>query len=777
MEEHSVTNKMKRDWRDAQHSMEHGQLSKEERSQVVAEASQHAEENEIVVFVLPILTEDEMRHVLETLLARQLWSALGTMLERNISDTLNTQIFTEVLAFCDEIPFSLHILPKCNSGQIDSFMTHLITTGRWEDVRRLLGFLDNEKHAWTTGVKQVNSSLVELVECLVASHLRSGIRKKRPMGKVLHAIGLQNPDPITVLVEADRGAVVTTLLATSAIIWLRKSDTNKKINVAILSNAFQVENRELLYEIMLPSCDNGHLNLCMSHLVTKGLWKCVRRLLLAVPDMKWTVGEKQVDRATLEMVVCLMENDLLGEDGKQRLVEGVRKYTGEQDEDSNKALIKADHNIVMKALLALLLNPDRDKLSDNIGDTVNTTILAGALNSNGGRLFSEHILPVCSKGQLDMFMDHLVSKGLSKCVRKLLEVVGDAKLTWAVGEKQADSELLELMAYLMDTDLVREENKQQLMEEVRHYSGKQDPNPIKVLIGAGFNSVVTALLASLILPRVGKPSDSNVSDAVNTEILTMALTLHRGRLFSEHILPYCSKGQVDLFMTHLLTKGLWESVRKLLEIAGDEKRTWTVGETQVDQLLLELVERLMGRILFSEAEKLQVVEAVRCYTGEQNPDPIKVLTGAGLSAVMTALFLPRLQSGSIASVRENESIFTKVLSICDRRMLSNQTVKFTPHAWSEIGKLFGIYIDKAVEIEILANVMCLCDMHVFSEYMLPNLKGNRLDLLMTRFITTDPPIPGTASKLLEFVGHENKSTWIIRKSKVNSTLLGLVART
>ena len=87
MEEHSVTNKMKRDWRDAQHQMEHGQLSKEERSQVVAEASQHAEENDLVVFVLPILTEDEMRHVLETLLARRLWSALGAQRQRHVEYT------------------------------------------------------------------------------------------------------------------------------------------------------------------------------------------------------------------------------------------------------------------------------------------------------------------------------------------------------------------------------------------------------------------------------------------------------------------------------------------------------------------------------------------------------------------------------------------------------------------------------------------------------------------------------------------------------------------
>ena len=205
---------------------------------------------------------------------------------------LNTQILTEVLAICDKITFSQHILPKCNSGQIDSFMTHLITTGRWEDVRRLLGFSGNEKRAWTTGEKQVNSSLVELVECLVARKFLSGIYKERPMEEVSRAIGLQNPDSITVLFEADRRAVVTTLLTTSAIFWLRESRT-KEINVAVLSNAFEEENRVLLYEIMLPSCDNGHLNLCMSHLVTKGLWKCVRRLLLVVPDMKWTVGESK----------------------------------------------------------------------------------------------------------------------------------------------------------------------------------------------------------------------------------------------------------------------------------------------------------------------------------------------------------------------------------------------------------------------------------------------------------------------------------------------------
>ena len=72
--------------------MESGQLSEEQRSQAVEAASHCAGEHDLAAFIVPVLTEGELLRVLKTLFNLCLWSAVGKVLDRNISGSLNIHI-------------------------------------------------------------------------------------------------------------------------------------------------------------------------------------------------------------------------------------------------------------------------------------------------------------------------------------------------------------------------------------------------------------------------------------------------------------------------------------------------------------------------------------------------------------------------------------------------------------------------------------------------------------------------------------------------------------
>ena len=147
-------------WKEVGYFIQHGPLTEEERTQVVEGACYRAEEQDLIDFILPVLTEEDLLHVLPTLLRRCLWSAIARVLDRNVSDSLNVLILSECIGVCSGEVLYQHIIPSCARGQVDRVMSQLVDTEQWTSVQLLLDAAGDGVHTWSVGDTQVDSHLL-----------------------------------------------------------------------------------------------------------------------------------------------------------------------------------------------------------------------------------------------------------------------------------------------------------------------------------------------------------------------------------------------------------------------------------------------------------------------------------------------------------------------------------------------------------------------------------------------------------------------------------------
>ena len=203
-------------------------------------------------------------------------------------------------------------------------------------------------------------------------------------------------------------------------------------------------------------------------------------------------------------------------------------------------------------------------------------------------MFSEHILPKCKSGQLDLFLTHLVSKGQWQSTRRLLNIVGDGKPLWTIGKTKAlvDSKVIRLVAeregWSMDalSDL-SDSQREHLFDFACECAGDGDIRRCILpqcadsqLDEALFTFVKRGLwrVVSCVLDRVVSPARHRWS-------VVEACQQARAWDIEWLILPHCDEDLLGTALKILVLRGLWKTVGKVLEKGvSQEEHRWATSE-------------------------------------------------------------------------------------------------------------------------------------------------------------------------------------------------------
>ena len=177
--------------------LQRNDYSDEERARAVEEVVRHASV-EAVAEVLPGCADHQLDSVLTRLVTREVWHAVGKVLERSVSESLRRLAVEEARQKADDVDLVRRILPHCLDDQLDSVLTHCVTRGLWHAVgqalersvsetRRRWAVEEASKHA---GSKVFTQCLLphcadDQLDCVLANLVtRGGMREA--VGRVLH---------------------------------------------------------------------------------------------------------------------------------------------------------------------------------------------------------------------------------------------------------------------------------------------------------------------------------------------------------------------------------------------------------------------------------------------------------------------------------------------------------------------------------------------------------------------------------------------------------------
>ena len=224
---------------------------------------------------------------------------------------------------------------------------------------------------------------------------------------------------------------------------------------------------------------------------------------------------------------------------------------------------------------------------------------------------------------LEVVLRHTVTRDLWHVVGDLLQrrgSVSDEQLHWVIqqaSERAEDAVLIEdlmprwpqhqqefaltqlvthgkwrAVGHVLRTPGVGDKQQQKAMDEACKRASEQDLISF-VLPHCHSDQLLEVAVAQLVARglwrAVGDILKRNLSDKLNTLIVTKSLKTASHQMFREHVQPNCCFEQMDLVMTRLVSQRQWKTAGKLLRLVDDAKQTWKVGETHIDRTLLSAV--------------------------------------------------------------------------------------------------------------------------------------------------------------------------------------------
>ena len=149
----------RRKWQTVIVLLREGQLDPEQHKQAVQQVSRFTKEYFIIKEVLKYTKEEEMECVLQQMLSRDMWEAIGHALEQGINKKLHGWVVEEACKRASDNMLMSYILRHCGKEQIDHVLSQALSRGLWRTVGALLGRgLSEAQRDYVIDVAAQNSS-------------------------------------------------------------------------------------------------------------------------------------------------------------------------------------------------------------------------------------------------------------------------------------------------------------------------------------------------------------------------------------------------------------------------------------------------------------------------------------------------------------------------------------------------------------------------------------------------------------------------------------------
>ena len=526
----------------------------------IEEACKHAYDKAITRYILPHCDDSQLNSVLASLVQRNLWKSVGTVLKRGVSDSQHRWAIDEACKHAYDEAITRYILPHCADSKLDCLLTKVVERGRWNYVGKVLG-------------RGVTVSQLRWVIDEACKYVSDGTIT----GCILpHCAGYQLDSVLKPVVERGRWYVVGTVLQRGVNDSLHRWATNEACKHA---------SDEEITGCILPYCTGNQLDFVLTPLVERGRW-CVLGTVLqrGVSDSKhrWAIDEackhasdKEITGYILPHCADSQLNPVLTplvERGLWKAVGTVLKL-GVSDSQhrwaTNEACKHASHEEITGYILPHCADDQLDTvltplverglwrsvgtvLQRGINDSQHKWAIDEACKQASVLEITEYILPYCARNQLNLALTPLVERGLWKAVGTVLKLgVSDSQHRWVIDEACKQASDKEIIDYIL-----------------LHCDDNQ------------LDAVLTPLVERGRWEAVATVLQRGVSDSQHRWAIDEACKHASDEKVINRLLSLSADNQLDSVLPQLVDKGLWEAVGRVLErgVCSDSQCRWAIGE-------------------------------------------------------------------------------------------------------------------------------------------------------------------------------------------------------
>ena len=350
-------------------------------------ANDEASEQDIAFSMLRRRPDNQLDSVLTPLVERGLWSSVGTVLQRGVSDSRHRWAIDEACKQASDEENTSYILLHCADDQLDSVLTPLVERGLWRSVGTVLqrGVSDSQ-HRWAIDEACKQASDEENTAYIL-----------------LHCADDQLGSVLTILVERGLWNSVGRVLDRGV------SDTQHRW--AIDEACKQASEKEVI-DCILPHCTGHQLDSVLTPLVKRSLWNSV-----------WMVLKRGVSDSQRSWAI-----DEACEHASDRFIKDYIPHCANNELDSvlTSLVERGRWKVVARVLQSDV----------TVSDSQWRWLISLACEHASVRIIELLVLPLCTDNQLDSVLTQLVERGLWSSVRRVFErgACSDSQCRWAIGE-------------------------------------------------------------------------------------------------------------------------------------------------------------------------------------------------------------------------------------------------------------------------------------------------------------------------------------------------------
>ena len=548
-------------WRSVGTVLQRG-VSDSKHRWAIDEACKHASVEEITRYILPHCADNQLDSVLVSVVERGLWAAVGTVLERGVSDSQQRMVTDEACKHASLENIMRYILPHCADNQPDSVLVSLVERGLWKAVAYVLNRgVSDSQHRWAIDEACKHAADKEIITNILT-----------------FAAGNQLDSLLTPLVERGLWEAVAMVL--------QRGVSDPQCRWAIDEACKHASHKEIIYFNIISFTAQNQLDSVLTPLVERGLWGAVAMVLrrgVSDPQRKWAIDEackhaSHKEIINFNIISFTTENQLdsvltpLVERGLWEAVAMVLRR-GVSDPQRGWAIVEAckhaSHEEIIKYIVSFTADDQLDSvliplverdlwkavamvLRRDVSDPHGRWETDEACKHASHEEIINYIVSFTADNQLDSMLTLLVERGLWEVVAMVLRRgVSDPQRRWAIAEACKRASQKEIINYILSLFADNE-----------------------------LDSMLTPLVERGLWEAVAMVLRRGVSDPQRRWAIDEACKYVLDEKISNCVLPLAADNLMDSVLLQLVERGLWKAVLTVLErgACSDSQRRWVIGE-------------------------------------------------------------------------------------------------------------------------------------------------------------------------------------------------------
>ncbi|KAL8624357.1 hypothetical protein ACOMHN_012757 [Nucella lapillus] len=556
-------------WEEAITTVRTCECSQQQRHWAVREVVMRASDR-FVQEILEMCTAEELDWVLTYHLKRRKWKYVGFLLQRYItaSSEQHKRAVVTALKYSHEQDFMTYILPHCTDEELELVLTHMVSRGLWKPAEGLT-------HSDVSITQHFLRHIVSQGRWLaVDSFLQRDISSEQHRWAVEQASRHAQDDDfdrhiIHLCHDEELEEIMTQLVSRGMWMSVRMAlhrGASATQHEWAVEKASQNEEERLFALSILPFCTEEELEEISTRLESMGLLNPADSAKHCDTSYTERMLPQLVSQSLWPAVRRFVQRDISSEQHRWAVVQASKH--ADESVFCCSVLPECQDGEMEEVLTELVSRGMWGSVGKVLERGVDTVQHRWAVEQDVGHasdaVFADQILPRCCDEELEETLNLLVSRGLWLSVCKVLERgVSTTQHRCAVDQASRHADEYHVAHYVLPLCTAEE------LEQVSaHMMSRGLWETVDVVRHCGISitqQVLSQLVSQGLWSAVGRFVQRDISSEQHRWAVVQAIKHSDDCVFASNILPECQEEELEEALTHLVARGLWESVGEVLE--------------------------------------------------------------------------------------------------------------------------------------------------------------------------------------------------------------------